>query len=467
MPASGPVATLLMSLILSATVAVAGAMMDPAEREALLRVMEAVSSDRDWRSSSSSADPCSSPWPGLECKPADPTTKGPSSSSPAPATVLLHVTRLDFGVPPNPTCKATATFPSHAFLPSSLPHLRSIFFVSCFNNPSSPTRLTLPPAANLSSSSSLLQQLGIRSNPSLSGTLPPQLTSLSNLQVLTISQNSLIRGELPESIGKLKNLVHLDLSYNSLTGSIPSTISQLRNLAGLDLSYNSFSGPIPATLGNLLQLQKLDLCSNNLTGPLPSSIVALKSLTLLSLSNNGLSGGIPAGISGMRELQYLIMENNAMAGLPLPPELGKMARLQELRLASSGYSGPIPDTLGLLSGLTTLSLQDNNLTGRIPPGLTRLKRMYHLNLSKNGLDGEVPFDGKFLRRLGRNLDLSGNPGLCVGDRAVDVKDVGVSVCHGGGGGESSDAAGSLVWPGLLLRLAASVLLCCCCVVFLL
>lgn len=77
-------------------------------------------------------------------------------------------------------------------------------------------------------------------------------------------------------------------------------------------------------------------------------------------------------------------------GVPLPPELGGIARLQELRLANSGYSGSIPETFGLLSSLTTLSLQNNNLTDRIPLGLSRLKRMYHLNLSKNGLDGAVP-----------------------------------------------------------------------------
>ncbi|KAL6851737.1 hypothetical protein ACP4OV_020301 [Aristida adscensionis] len=411
----------LAAVLLCVAASVAAAAMDPAERETLLRVMEAVSSDRDWRSAAGD-DPCASPWPGLECRPAPGQPSGGSGT-----TQRMHVARLDFGVPPNPTCKDTAAFPHGAF---ALPELRALFLVDCFKNPAATTAFALPPASNLSASR--LQQLSVRSNPSLSGTLPPQLGSLRSLQVLTVAQNALIRGEVPPGIGELENLVHLDLSYNSLTGTIPSRLGDLRGLAGLDLSYNSFSGPIPNRLGELAQLQKLDLSSNNLTGGVPDAITRLKSLTFLALSNNGLRGRLPAGLSGLRDLQYLIMENNPM-GVRLPPELGNIERLQELRLANSGYSGSIPETFGLLSSLTTLSLENNNLTGRIPAGLSRLKRMYHLNLSKNGLEGVVPFDGAFLRQLGRNLDLSGNPGLCVADRAVVPDDVGVGVCICSGG----------------------------------
>ncbi|KAF8727361.1 hypothetical protein HU200_018963 [Digitaria exilis] len=454
----------LVVLVFSLQAAFAAAAMDPSERETLLRVMDAVSSDRDWREAAGS-DPCSSPWPGLECKPASGSGAGAAATA-----ARMHVARLDFGVPPNPTCKETATFPVGAF---ALPELRALFLVDCFKNPDAITAFTLPPPANLSSSR--LQQLSVRSNPSLSGTLPSQLASIKSLQVLTVSQNTLIRGEVPQSLGELKSLVHLDLSYNSLTGPIPSRLGELRALVGLDLSYNSFSGPIPSRLGDLTQLQKLDLSSNNLTGGVPATVTRLKSLTFLALSNNGLRGRLPAGLSGLHDLQYLIMENNPM-GVPLPSELGNIARLQELRLANSGYSGSIPDTFGLLTSLTTLSLENNNLTGRIPAGLSRLKRMYHLNLSKNGLDGVVPFDGAFLRQLGRNLDLSGNPGLCVADREAVAPDVGVGVC---GADEvackRSAAAERLVgrviggegtrgsrWPAaaLLLR-AAAVVLCCC------
>ena len=173
----------------------------------------------------------------------------------------------------------------------------------------------------------------------------------------------------------------------------------------------------------------------------PDTVANLTSLTFLALSNNGLIGHFPPAIAGLRNLQYLIMDNNPMGG-PLPSELGGLARLQELRLAGSGYSGPIPEAFGQLSSLTTLSLQDNNLTGPIPAALSRLGRMYHLNLSNNALGGAVPFDGAFLRRLGGNLDLSGNSGLCLDDRSV-LRGVGVGACRGGADGDvaSSSATG--------------------------
>jgi hypothetical protein len=169
----------------------AAAAMDPAERETLFLVMDAVSSDRDWRSET--PDPCGTPWPGLECKPAP--AGNSNSTTNAAAAAPLHVTRLDFGVDPNPSCKDAAVFPPEAF---ALPHLQSLFFVGCFKNPAAPTALLLPPPAYLSSSG--LQQLSIRANPSLSGTMPPQLASLRSLQVLTVSQNGLIRGEIPRGI---------------------------------------------------------------------------------------------------------------------------------------------------------------------------------------------------------------------------------------------------------------------------
>jgi hypothetical protein len=148
------------------------------------------------------------------------------------------------------------------------------------------------------------------------------------------------------------------------------------------------------------------------------------------------------------------MDNNPMGG-PLPSDLGGLSRLQELRLAGSGYSGPIPEAFGQLSSLTTLSLQDNNLTGPIPAALSRLRGMYHLNLSNNALGGAVPFDGAFLRRLGGNLDLSGNSGLCLDDRSV-VRGVGVGVGACRGGGDSTSAARSS--SGSLMTNQGSLLL---------
>ncbi|XP_062104616.1 receptor like protein 29 [Humulus lupulus] len=376
----------------------------PSEAETLLNIMESMSSDQAWKTSY--PHPCQpdSSWPGIECKVGNDNR--------------FHVSRLDFGTFPYPACKKTASFPSQIF---ALPYLQSVFFFDCFTL--TKTTLSVPEATVFNSS---LQQLSLRSNPALTGSIPPQISKLKSLKILTLSQNNL-SGKIPVEIFSLNSLVHLDLSYNLLSGTIPNQLGNLKSLVGLDLSYNKLSGTIPNTIGRLGQLQKLDLSSNLLTGGIPDGIGQLSVLDFMALSNNQLNKQFPEGIEKLQSLQYFIMDDNPMS-VPLPLGLGKLVKLQELRLADSGYSGTIPETFSQLKSLTTLSLPNNRLTGEIPVGFGGLSHIYHLNLSRNLLGGIVPFNISFLNRLGRNLDLSGNPSLCLSpSEAYSVK-VGVNIC---------------------------------------
>lgn len=381
-------------------------MLPSSESDTLYSIMESMSDDHPWRLSY--PNPCNpaSSWPGIECKPGTDN--------------YLHVSRLDFGNNPNPSCKKTATFPDQIF---SLPFLQSVFFFNCFTH--TKTTLSVSPDGLFSSS---LQQLSLRSNPSLAGSIPPLISSLNSLQILTLSQNRLT-GEIPVKIFSLTSLVHLDLSYNLLTGTIPVQVGNLKNLAGLDLSYNSLSGSIPSSIGQLGMLQKLDLSSNLLVGSVPNSIEKLNLLVFMALSNNKMKGNFPKGLAKLQDLQYFIMDDNPMF-IPLPEEFGMLMKLQELRLANSGYSGSIPPSLSQLKNLSTLSLQNNRLRGEIPAGFGSLSHIYHMNLSRNLLNGVVPFNATFLQRLGRNLDLSENPGLCLNPDATfnDKIRVGVNAC---------------------------------------
>ncbi|EYU31618.1 hypothetical protein MIMGU_mgv1a024579mg, partial [Erythranthe guttata] len=381
--------------------------------------METLSSDQDWRSSY--PNPCrpgASSWPGIVCK------------FTANDTRYSHVTRLDFGTPPNPSCKNSATFPPEIF---ELPHLESIFIFQCFTR--TPTRITFPPPNRALPTPSPLQQLSLRSNSALIGAIPPRLIStLTSLHILTLSQNRL-SGRIPTATFPAgSSLVHLDLSYNMLTGPIPSEIGSFQKLVGLDLSYNRLTGEIPSSIGELAVLQKLDLSSNSLGGTIPQSVFnSLESLVFLALSNNRLNihGAGFGGKKkiGLRNLQYFLMDGNPMFA-PLPVEFGQLKKLQELRLSNSGYWGKIPPEYSQLVNLSSLSLQNNRLSGEIPAGFAGLSRIYHMNLSRNLLDGVVPFNSSFLRRLGRNLDLSGNAGLCLTPSAAAA----AAEDDGGGGG---------------------------------
>ena len=80
-------------------------------------------------------------------------------------------------------------------------------------------------------------------------------------------------------------MTRLELRDNQLSGSIPVELSNLTNLQRLRLSGNQLSGSIPAELGNLTNLQRLYLDNNaGLSGPLPSSLTRLAHLTYLWLA---------------------------------------------------------------------------------------------------------------------------------------------------------------------------------------
>ena len=91
------------------------------------------------------------------------------------------------------------------------------------------------------------------SSNKLSGSIPVEISVLSELRFLNLSRNHLM-GNIPKNIGIMKELKSINLSQNHLSGEIPSSMSNLSFLNYLDLSYNDFSGRIPSST----QLQSFD-----------------------------------------------------------------------------------------------------------------------------------------------------------------------------------------------------------------
>ena len=104
----------------------------------------------------------------------------------------------------------------------------------------------------------------------LTGSIPPEIGSLTNLRHLYLYNNQLT-GSIPSEIGKLTNLTHLYLDNNQLTGSIPSEIGNLTNLTELMLSGNQLTGIIPDEICNQGDSSP-GLSNNQFCPPYPSCI---------------------------------------------------------------------------------------------------------------------------------------------------------------------------------------------------
>ena len=153
-----------------------------------------------------------------------------------------------------------------------------------------------------------------------------------------------------------------------------------------------------------------------LQGVLPPELGRLEKLETLSLYGtpygygkrygNGLTGAIPPELGNLASLEKLSLGNNSLSG-SIPPELGNLASLKRLSLGNNSLSGGIPPELGSLASLERLFLSDNSLSGSIPAELGSLASLEWLFLSDNSLSGGIPAELGSLASLER-LFLSDN-----------------------------------------------------------
>ena len=161
----------------------------------------------------------------------------------------------------------------------------------------------------------------------------------------------------------------------------------------------------------------LNLYSNDLTGPIPPELGDLTSLWELRLHSNYLTGQIPTELGNLTRMRKLRLEGNHLMG-PIPPEIGNLTSLTELRLDANSLEGPIPPEVGNLTSLTELRLEGNALTGPVPPEIGNLTNLVKLDCSGNsGLAGTLPIELTGLDRIetlwtvGTNLCAPSVPGF--------------------------------------------------------
>lgn len=178
----------------------------------------------------------------------------------------------------------------------------------------------------------------------LSGSLPPELGSLSKLTKLDLHGNRL-NGPIPPELGQLSNLEVLLLDNNELSSAIPTALARASELRRLNLHNNKLSGNVPAEVGRLLNLEELHIHENRLTGEIPVELGNLDGLRSLWLSNNRFSGEIPEELARLTGLAQLNLHSNRLSG-PIPSEIGNLGpHLQRLRMAGNRFTGCIPSGL--------------------------------------------------------------------------------------------------------------------------
>jgi Leucine-rich repeat (LRR) protein len=261
---------------------------------------------------------------------------------------------------------------------------------------------TLPPEISLLTNLEVLILVGDNffSNPDylLQHHLPSELGLLTKMQTLHISKNS-ISGSIPSEFALMSDLRVLRLFENELTGGIPPEILMsgcqpngspcTRNLHEIRLYDNLLSNTIPTEIGLMTSLVVLDLYRNQIQGTIPSEIGKLTRLTLLDIQSNRLRGSIPTEIGLMRNLEFLKLSENNLNG-HIPSEMGKLRDLFWLLLKSNRLEGPIPTELGFLHRIRWFLLLDNALTSTIPSELGGLSSVQFLEVYDNLLTGRVP-----------------------------------------------------------------------------
>jgi len=238
------------------------------------------------------------------------------------------------------------------------------------------------------SGSTKLSALGPDDNGA-SGSIPTEVSYLTELIDINLDDNNGISGPIPENIGNMDALVGLDLDNNIMTGTIPESIYDLPKLEYLDLNNNIFTGTISTEIGRL-DLKLLQLNSNAFIGTIPSEIGLLNSLTVLTLDVNDLSGTIPSELNSAFDLQELTFSNNRNLNGTLPTVFGEFRFLESLRFSLNEFTGNIPTEYGQLIKLENLNFSGNKLGGKIPSELGLLVEATHLIFHNNDFTGVMP-----------------------------------------------------------------------------
>ncbi|KAI9075016.1 hypothetical protein K1719_043066 [Acacia pycnantha] len=241
-----------------------------------------------------------------------------------------------------------------------------------------------------------------------------QCNSAKRITAIQIG-NLNLQGSLPKELSQLTELQRFECQSNSLSGAFPSLASSLQYLYISDNGFTSmpsdfFKGmsmleeikidnnPFPRwrildILKDCLALKTLSAQNVSFDGEIPDFFGKdgpFPGLTRLTLCFNQLIGGLPSSFSG--SLIEILWVNGQKSNSKLNGTLAvlqNMTSLKQIWAHGNSFTGPIPD-LSHHDQLFDVSLRDNQLTGVVPSSLMALASLQVVNLTNNYLQGPMP-----------------------------------------------------------------------------
>ncbi|KAL5848499.1 hypothetical protein ACOSQ4_006512 [Xanthoceras sorbifolium] len=231
----------------------------------------------------------------------------------------------------------------------------------------------------------------------LSGSLPDDISSLSQLKTLSLQFNAL-SGPIP-NLSKLASIQEIYLDGNNFTSVPTCCFDGLSNVQTLSLSQNNLSPwSFPTELNKSTGLTTLYLDNTNLMGPIPDIFDSFASLQNVRLSYNNLTGPLPASFANS-EIQNIWFHDQTMGLSGRLDVLSGMTQLRQVWLHKNQFTGPIPD-LSKCESLFDLSLRDNQLTGVVPESVISLPALVNVSLQNNKLQGPYPAFPSSVQKVG-------------------------------------------------------------------
>lgn len=270
-----------------------------------------------------------------------------------------------------------------------------------------------PPAASLGLSAlAKLEELDVSNNPSLTGTLPQYVSSLTALRKLVIS-NTGISGSIPAAYASLQLLQEFRAARcPGITGELPKEFGMLRKLQVLEISDTQIEGILPAEWADPVAMKAVGA-----RALAAAKVAADKVETELGQAQNLLA--LPARLAaGWREhgqnLPLSGQLNSTAVTETGPVNMSVVESLKQLQVRQAGAAHAVqllqaavsakPSALLGMLNLQQLIISGNRkLSGSLPAIYSNMLQLKHVDLSANNLEGPLPGGWAAMEQLQVNI----------------------------------------------------------------